>query len=131
MLVGQASVSPHMFPYPLYGAPVCVSLDGSGQRDGSYGAGAGLGQSEDVHTAAGLRSWADLTSPADSGSAIHQEQHTAARQPAVQREEEGGGRRKASPRRQLGRDSTCAQTDKNSHYQPRGQQSRIFALRYW
>lgn len=61
---------------------VCL-LDGSGQRDGSYGAGAGLGQSEDVRAAASLRSWADRTSPADSGSAIHQEQHTAARQPAV------------------------------------------------
>lgn len=59
-------------------------LDGSEQRGGSYGAGAGLGQNEDVRAAAGLRSRADQTSPAGSGCAVHQEQHTAGQQPAVQ-----------------------------------------------
>lgn len=102
-----------------------VSLDGSVQRGGSHGAGAGLWQNEDVWAAAGLQSWAEHTSPAGSGHAVHQERHAAGEQSAVQWAEHRGGCRNTSPRQRLGWGYTWAETDKNSHYLPQGQKNGI------
>lgn len=57
-----------------------VSLDDSGQRGRGDGGRIGLGQDQDVGSAAGLRSRADQTAAAGSGRAIHQKQHVAGQQ---------------------------------------------------
>lgn len=85
-----------------------VFLDDCEQRGRSYGAGAGLGQREDLGSATGLRRRTDQTSPAGSGRAVHPEHHPAQQQPADQEEEERGGRQtkhrpKAIAAQQLGR----------------------------
>lgn len=58
----------------------CVSLDDSRQRGRGDGGRAGLGQYQDVGSAAGLRSRADQTAAAGSSRAIHQKQHVAGQQ---------------------------------------------------
>lgn len=66
--------------YPKIRRVSCVSLDDSEQRGRGDGGRTGMGQYQDVSSAAGLRSRADQTAAAGSGRAIHQEQHVAGQQ---------------------------------------------------